>query len=387
MKHLFSALFAIMPLVLFTNCNKDDESSANKPFTITTNNNPSAGDILVAPFTSGNSTGKLYILDQNGNILKEKTTDALAINFERWLIDGKVRYSYLLEDKNGYHIPDFASYIPGYYVLTDENFNEITIVRLLPHGSIATDKQNLLDAHDFIVIADDHFLTMAYYEKYVHNIPDSLHPSSVVKVIAPVIQEVKDGQVIWQWDGTDYPDLYANSIEGNDYQDSSVIHDYAHMNSMFIDQSDNNIICSFRNLDQIIKINRQNGQIIWKFGGKNSDFLLSENERFLRQHNATISEGKLLLFDNGEVKQRAYSRILEFQLDEANKTVLNFSSFNVPGAFAQYMGSVTKNSKQNTYFIGGGSAKYLVEVNYLTGEKIFEMQLKENSYRSFKYYQ
>lgn len=374
-------------LMLSLACNKEEVSTkTNSQFKVVVDNNPTDGEILIAPYTIGNTTGKLYVLDEHGNVIKEKQTDGIAMNFERWVVDGKTRYSYLVEDKNGYHIPGYSAYIPGYYVITDEDFNEITRLHLLPYGNITTDVQDLLDAHDLIMISDDHFLTMTYYEKYVQNIPDSLNPASSVRVVAPIIQEIQSGQVVWQWDGTDHPELYANSVEGNNYQNITDIQDYAHMNSMFVDQKDNNVICSFRNLDQVIKINRQNGEIIWTLGGKNSSFQLSENEKFLRQHNATYNDNKLLLFDNGEISTRMSSRVVEFQLDETNKTILNFSSYNLPVAFTQYMGSVRKSTTENIYIICGGSAKYLLEVNYLTGKQIFLMELGENSYRATKYY-
>src|SRR5690606_32101710 len=123
----------------------------------------------------------------------------------------------------------------------------------------------------------------------------------------------------------------------------------------------------FRNLNQVLKINRQTGNIIWKLGGHNSDFAISNNEQFLRQHDVRVTSDKtLIVFDNGESNIRASTRILEFQLDESSKTITNFYSFDVPGTFVQYMGSVRKRTNASTYFIGGGSSKYLLEVNYET---------------------
>ena len=48
------------------------------------------------------------------------------------------------------------------------------------------------------------------------------------------------------------------------------------------------------------------------------------------------------------------------------------------------MGSVQKRG--NTYFIGGGWANYVLEVNYLTGEKLMELRAPvDKFYRAYKY--
>jgi hypothetical protein len=48
------------------------------------------------------------------------------------------------------------------------------------------------------------------------------------------------------------------------------------------------------------------------------------------------------------------------------------------------MGSVQKTG--NEYFIGGGSGNYILEVNYVTGQKIMELAGSAYAtYRAFKY--
>ncbi|MBD0284422.1 MAG: aryl-sulfate sulfotransferase, partial [Flavisolibacter sp.] len=227
---------------------------------------------------------------------------------------------------------------------------------------------------------------MAYYEKSVNNIPSALNPVQNARVAAPIIQEIKDGIAIWEWDGTDFPEFYQNSVEGNKFNDGSQTDDYMHMNSMFIDPTDNTLICSFRNLDQVIKIQRTSGNILWRLGGKNSDFVLTSDQKFYRQHHATLTDDNktLLIFDNGLKGVRDYSRIIEFQLDEANKMVKNFTSFNLPGnSFSEFMGSAQKRG--DTYFIGHGSDPVVSEVNYKTGEVKLKVELSDYSYRAFKY--
>ncbi|MDQ6609141.1 MAG: aryl-sulfate sulfotransferase, partial [Bacteroidota bacterium] len=275
--------------------------------------------------------------------------------------------------------------LPCTGVLLDENFNLIKRIRLLPFNGRTSADPDAVDAHDFIYLDDNHFITLSYFQKSVNNIPSSLNPAANCKVIAPIIQEIINGQVVWEWDGTNYPELYLQSVEGNVFSNGNVLHDYVHMNSLSIDPTDNNLICSMRNVNQVIKISRTDGRILWRLGGSNSDFPMSANMKFLRQHHATLTDNNqtLLLFDNGHVTERPYSRVLEFKLGQDYKTINSFKAFTLPeGIFAQFMGSVQKRG--DTYFVGCGSTPKVLEVNYVTNKINFLKTLPNVSYRALK---
>jgi arylsulfate sulfotransferase len=389
LKHPTSkALFLI--LILFAACKKTDNTNTVKPgtdpvLTVTDKNNPTEGTILLAPFNTSNpNAGYLYILDKNGNIIKSRKTNSYAVNFQKWTINGTTRYTYTEFNPNGYHIKNVL-YVSGDDVVLDENLDEIKRYNFLPDsGHAAT--QNLADSHDFIFLGDDHYIAMTYYEKNVTNIPAYLKPVPGVKVAAPVIQEVNNGQIVWEWDATDYPEFYTSSQEWNIFGDSVNTQDYIHMNSLFIDPKDNNLIISLRNLNQVIKVDRKSGNIIWRLGGINSDFNLTPEQGFLRQHHVTLTDsGKtLLIFDNGEIDQRPQTRIVEIQIDEANRKVLSFKATPVANnVFTQYMGSVQKRG--NTYFIGGGTGNYVMEMEQNTGKILFQVKINQPTYRAFKY--
>jgi len=355
-------------------------------FTISALNNPEPGQIFISPYLPGDSgSGVVMVLNQNGHVIKQIKTPGETINFQKWVINGKTRYTYEVQDPSD---PLYTGgTVPGYEIIADSNFNEIKRVQLYDNGNISTSVLKGLDGHDFILIDDNHYILETFYPETVTNIPDSLNPvKSGVKVIAPVIQEVINDVVVWQWDGTNYPEFYGSSVEGNTFTDSSTYQDYMHLNAMYIDPRDNNLLLSFRNLNQVVKINRTNGNIIWRLGGKNSDFPLNSDQVFLRQHNITLTDDNstFLLFDDGEQTIRPSSRVLEFNLDEIAKQVLTFRSFDIPEPFCAYMGSVQKRG--NTYFIGGGWANYVLEVNYLTGEKLLELKAPvDKFYRAYKY--
>ena len=354
--------------------------------TVTDLNGPSAGSILLAPFNSADpQAGFLYVLDQNGKIISLKKTNHNALDFKKWDLNGVIRYTYNEYNPGGFHIPGIG-YSPGDEVILDENMNEIKRVDFLPFNGRPED-QTLLDSHDFILLNDNHYIAECYYQKKVTNIPSSLNPApGGVEVVAPIIQEVNNGQVIWEWDATSFPELYLSSTNGNNFSDSTAINDYAHMNSMIIDPKDSNLIISFRVLNEIIKVNRKNGSIMWRLGGASSDFVLSDDQKTIWQHDATLTDSgqTLLVFDNGEAGVRPVTRIVEYKLDEENKKLVSFKSMDMPNnVFTVAMGSVQKRG--NTYFIGGGTGNYVMEVDNSTGKILFQMKLNYPTYRAFKY--
>ena len=340
------------------------------------------GEILMA--LNSSTDGKLFFLDQRGSIKREVSVGTDVENLQKWNINGQVRYTYFhtegistLDGTTGTEL--------GYEMVCDSSLNILDSVKLLSFDNIDANVQNKLDVHEFILLGDKHYIYETYYKELPNNIPDSLHPAAGVKVAACIIQEALNGEVVFQWDGTQYPELYSASQENNNFSDSSTLLDYMHLNSICVDSTDNNLVVSFRNLNEIVKLNRQTGQIIWRLGGNHSDFALSPDEVFLRQHYPRLIENgqTLIVLDNGHDSLRAYSRILEFQLNQTTKTINSFKSFNIPDNFIQFAGSVKKEG--NEYFIGGGSANYSLQVNYVTGQELMRMSLKYSSYRALKY--
>ena len=127
--------------------------------------------------------------------------------------------------------------------------------------------------------------------------------------------------MIFQWrswdhfkitDATEDIDLTAHTI------------DYVHGNSIEVDY-DSHILLSSRHMDEITKINRQTGEIIWRFGGiksRNNQFLFINDLRtFSHQHDIRrLPNGNITLFNNGNLLVPRYSSSLEYYLDEQNKT-------------------------------------------------------------------
>lgn len=347
------------------------------------------GYILTTSFPRNYTYGQYMIMDMAGNIIVEKKFESAIFDFRQWRIDGKTYYTYFYDDTAGYHNPKMKRKIlTGPYVVLDSALNEIRKVNVVPEGDIKASQKQNLDGHDIIMLAENHFIVYCNYEKEVSNIPASLNPPPHKKIYAATIQEIKDGKVVWTWDASKYPEFYLNSVD----QDSIAFSDslpsnYLHMNSIVLDPNDSNLVVSLRCVNQIIKINRKTSDIMWRLGGKNSDFPILDHQRFMGQHFVKFLDDKktIMLFDNGNKDVRPYTRILEFRLDEKNKKVTHFSAYKVPERFTPYKGSVQKVNG-NLFITGGGYDDGFILLTEPTTDKyLFSLRTKNGQcfYRSY----
>lgn len=161
-----------------------------------------------------------------------------------------------------------------------------------------------------------------------------------------------------------------------------------HGNAIDID-ADDNLLVSFRNSDEIIKIDSRTGTIIWRLGGKNNQFTFI-NDRFngfSHQHGIRrLSNGNIILFDNGNLHNPQASRAVEYRLNEAAKTAeLVWEYLNEPPLYSFALGFAQRLSNGNT-LICYGAAQRVIEVD-MSGAKQWELALANSTdfvYRAFK---
>lgn len=328
-------------------------------------------------------------------------------DFKRTEVDGKVYYSFLFGNGaiTDYGVLSGVGYGRMQALVMDQNYKVIDVVAfLVPYDDVGEGAH--LENHQFTILGDKHYLLSSYIGKKVTNIPNTVaHEKTGTRVVATVIQEIKDGQVLFHWDSTDYPELYELSTEGNDYYNTnSLWADYAHFNSIVIDPKDNNFICSFRNLDTVIKLDRKTGDILWKLGGKGDDFNLNETQLFSKQHDAKITaDGAITIFNNGNISVEetnnelvGHTSIMKFFIDEKEHKLLSFSEYKLDKSFSPFMGSAQEIS-ENLFVIGWGyrqtSLPLFSEIDFNTGKVLFEFVrpintstgVSPNSYKVYKF--
>lgn len=353
-----------------------------------TKNNPAEGYIFINLFelSQTNNSDKNYIaiIDNNGFPVYYKKLNNFIINFNCFKTnDNKMRYTY-------------NDHTLGKIIVMNENFETIKELELLPnsgHNGYRTDN------HDFIYFNDNHYILPAYVNRANVDMT-SYGGSNSVELVDFVFQEIQNNQVIFEWNTTNFPEFLQNTdpIYYQQYATKPKV-DYFHFNSISIDPNDNNFIVTARHMNQIYKIDRTNGQIIWRFGGNNDDFNLNGNEVISHPHHATVlNNGNLLLFDNGVTKNPQQSRIVEFELNETNLTANLVNEYRDLGRYFDIMGSAQKLNNGN-YFIGwGGNITSQVNANKSditeidsNGNIVLDISFTNNpnsftySYRALKY--
>jgi hypothetical protein len=273
-------------------------------------------------------------------------------------------------------------------VILDERYCEIARLKLIAPGSSI----DAAEGHDFILLDDDHYIVSAYEPRMVHNIPAECGPNPQgSRVIAARLQEVKKGEVIFDWVSTDHMELYVLSeAPFNDFANArDQFPDYVHFNSMEIDPADGNLVCSFRNISSIIKIDRKTGDILWILSGAGDQFGLSQEQKTSNQHYARLTpDGYLTVFDNNVRNKK--TRILKMKLDEKGKRLTGYQEFFAGERFSVVCGSAD-NITGSVFVIGwGGSVDgkaVLTEIDFESNKKLFELSFPKNihTYRCVKY--
>lgn len=333
----------------------------------------------------------VFKLDNEGNLIFYKEVESNPFDFKKIETeDGKIRYGYLVVDKDSERISGIG-YSPTKLVIMDEDYNEINTIKMSEYGDVK--EGDALENHDFMYLDDNHYILSSYQVVTPDNIPEELSNGNETQVVAQVLQEVKNNEVVWQWVSTDYEEFYYMSEEYNTFsEDSDTPLDYVHFNSITIDPADNNLICSFRNTDSVVKLDRETGDIIWILGGEYDEFGLTDEQLFSRQHHVRITDdGYLTIYDNGVANED--SRAIKIKIDEDNKKVADFKEYDVE-EFYKYTGSVQELDSENEVFLIGvgtqvGVDQDLVamEKNYSTGEVYFTFSFNsgENLYRCYKF--
>ncbi len=321
----------------------------------------------------------IYKLDKKGNVTFYRSVDDISYNFKKNKIGNKVRYTYLERvNKNNVGTNVF---FPTKLVVLNEKYEKLEEIFFKD-----SNKYLNLDNHDYIYLGDNHYILATFEEKVESEFPNLKEKE--VSVWNSRIQEVKDNKILWEFQSVNNKNLYDyvnldyeefDNWTDRDFRVSSI--DYMHFNSMVIDPKDGNLVCSFRNIDAIIKIDRKTGKIIWILGGIGDEFGLSDSEKFSSQHSISyLKDHSLLVYDNGLSNNK--TRILKIKLDEAKKEIENYESYDL-NYFCPYMGSVkVLDEEKDRYLIAYGSGNNTFafeELNLKTMHSFSKLKLKIDS--------
>jgi hypothetical protein len=145
------------------------------------------------------------------------------------------------------------------------------------------------------------------------------------------------------------------------------------------------ILVSGRNTSALYLI-RRDGSIVWRLGGKRSDFGPAAAVRFRYQHNARFhGPTTISLFDNGAIpKEEPFTRPLVLNIDPAAKTARVVKTFAHPKKFSSPFEGNLELLPNGGAFVGWGGIRKLTEFSP-AGRIRFQMTLPYgDTYRGYR---
>jgi Arylsulfotransferase (ASST) len=265
----------------------------------------------------------------------------------------------------------------GEYVIFDGSYREIARVRA-GNGFRG-------DLHEFLISPQDTALLTAYAPARTDLSP--IGGPEYGPVWDGIAQEVdiETGEVLFEWHSLEHVSIEESYGEPPD--DPDHLYDYFHVNSIDVDH-DSNLLVSSRNTWTVYKVERNSGEILWRLGGKKSDFEMGPGTQSAFQHDARRhKDGTITVFDNGaRPKVHEQSRGIVIELDEEKMSATLLREYTSPQKLlTTSQGNVQLLPNANV-FIGWGSAPFISEFSY-DGTLLFDAQFPPDveSYRAFRF--
>ena len=256
----------------------------------------------------------------------------------------------------------------GEWVVADATYREVARVRAA-HGLAA-------DLHDFQLTRRGTVLGLA----------NELVPWRHGQLVGGVVQELElaSGRLLHEWRSVQHVEPEETAIRAR----PGPRFDYFHINS--VDEGeDGNLIVSARNTWAAYKLAWPSGRILWRLGGKRSDFALGAGVRFYWQHDVRAHADELVsVFDNGAAPaEEPQSRALLLHLDARRHraSLLHAYTHRPERVLAHFMGN-TQLLADRHVFVGWGGARFVTEFAP-DGSIRFDAQLPKagQSYRAFRF--
>jgi hypothetical protein len=238
----------------------------------------------------------------------------------------------------------------GYYVIYDSSYRKVADVQA-GNGLVG-------DIHEFRITPRDTAFITVYHRR----------PADLSSVGGPKNGRIYDGivqevdisarRVLFEWHS--FPQVGLKESYAKVPHTGAF--DYFHINSIDVEPN-GNFLVSARNTHALYEIDRKTRKIVWRLGGKKSDFKMGPGTNFEWQHDARRqADGTITLFDNGAAPPvEKFSRILVLKLDEQRKRATLLRSYRHPnGLLAPFEGNA-QVLPNGDVFVGWGAIPIFTE--------------------------
>ncbi|HEY6581967.1 MAG TPA: arylsulfotransferase family protein [Rubrobacter sp.] len=264
----------------------------------------------------------------------------------------------------------------GEYVIVDRSYRE--------NKRVSAGNGYEGDHHEFLITPQDTALITIY-----GGLPIDLTSVGGPKdgtVLDGIVQEldIESGEVLFEWHSLDHVGVEESYWEPKADQDGA--YDYFHINSVDV-YDDDHLLISGRRTSTVYKVDRKTGEVLWRLGGKKSDFEMGPGARTDYQHDARHHpDGIVTIFDNGSVDTGEQSRGIVVALDEDAMSAKLVREYTHPAKmFSDTQGNVQVLPGGNV-FVGWGSEPYFSEFSR-DGRLLFDAHFPPEleSYRAFRF--
>jgi len=296
--------------------------------TVSTNDNPAPGKIFFYNVSSmaSNNDRYLAIINNDGEPEYKRQENDIGLGFTL--------------QPSGY----ISFWNDGNFVLMDSSY---TIIDTIGCGNGYT-----ADFHEFIHLPNGHAFLLSWDTQKIDMSKIVANGKTDADVEGLIIQEIDEARnVVFQWRSWDHFEI----TDAEDIDFTAPYVSYVHGNGLSI-ADDGNILLSSRVMNEITKIDRITGEIIWRLGGKNNQFaFINDPEKFCRQHHVQqINNGNITLYDNGSCHEPKISKAKEYKIDFTSKTVeLVWEYAHPKKMYCSTMGSVQRLDNGNTFINWG----------------------------------
>jgi len=332
--------------------------------TVSTLTTPAPGYVFVETLTGPGQRGPM-IVDNHGQIVWFRRVKTFAINFRTQVYRRKPVLTWWEGQVTKIGTSE------GVNLIVDQSYKTIT--------RVAAGNGYKADVHEFLLTPQGTALITVHAETQADTTSVGGRPGA--NVLDSIVQEidVATGKVLFEWHSLDhipFTESYAPLLDP---------YDYFHVNSIDVDL-DGNLVISAKSTSAVYKLDRKTGAVLWRLGGRLSDFQIAQGAGFFYQHDArTHPDGTLTLFDDGTGDASYPSRGLRLRPDEQSRTCALVAAYPHPTpVVATSMGNA-QDVPGGGMMVGFGDQPYVTEFGP-AGDVRFDAKFDGNAwnYRAFR---
>lgn len=250
------------------------------------------------------------------------------------------------------------------------------------------------DIHEFLLTPDNTALLLSTKAVPMDLTPYGGPQNGYIQDFAIQEIDLKTNTLLFFWNALAHIPLTDSFEPASSAVDSNNIWDAYHLNAIGLTDSKHDIIVSSRNTWTIYRVNKPTGTIIWKLGGKHSDFSIGLDANFSWQHDSRFLPNNVIsLFDDGCCASGTVppgtppSRglLLQLNFNTMSATAIR-TYYHDPNLNIASQGNVQSLSNGNK-FVGWGQSQYYSEyadagntVGNPTFNTLYDAQMPGNNY-------